>query len=205
MPEELKKFWMVMWDIPTTVAPRDYPDPAGRVRSFSVMLQYSVWIVPEGHLSRIDPIASDVREVGGSFEVLPYAEVAYDKVMKLARAALERECKRIQAYVEHSIEETRKRLVNAAVLQSVGETNKAIRYQQAALAKAIRDLNDAAECSVAFDLTGDLEEILAGARKAVEARSTAFVSERDAAKSASGAPCDPAINNDPNQGSLPGV
>jgi regulator of sigma D len=201
MPEELKKFWMVMWDIPTSVKPRDYPHPAGRVRTFSVMLQYSVWVCPEGHLSRIDPIAEDVRAVGGSIEVLPYSEVAYDKVMKLARAALERECQRIQSYIEHSIVETRKRLTDAAVLQSVNDTNKAIHYQQAALTKALRDLNDAAECSVAFDLTGELEEVLRGARKAVAARSSEFVIERDMAQAAVVAPCDPAI--DPNQGSLP--
>lgn len=182
-PKTPKTFSMVMYDIPSDCKGPAYPNPAGRIRRYGVMMQYSVYCVPDDRLPRIADLIEDIRAVpGGKVRVLPYDPKAYEEIMETAREALTAEAERIRDYIEAAALETAKRLTAASLIVSVGDTNKAIGFQQTALSKATKDLTDAQECAMAFDLTGDLDALFDGVRKLLVGRSGAFAVERAAAR-----------------------
>lgn len=184
-PKTPKTFSMVMYDIPSSVKGSDYPNPAGRIRRYGFMMQYSVYCVPDDRLPRLTNLIEDIRAVpGGKVRVFPYDPRAYEDIMADARAALTAEAERIRDYIEAAAAETAKRLTAATLIVSVGDTNKAIGFQQTALSKAAKDLTDAQECAMAFDLSGDLDALFDGVRKLLVGRSGTFAVERAAARAA---------------------
>ena len=165
---------MYMYYIPTSVKPEDYPAPSVALRKFAARIEYSCWVVPEGQMHRTVPVTEALLGVGAAVDTVRFDEAETDKILVLARRAIEREAQRIRKYIDASISTTSKKLEEARRLVSVNETNAAIRFQQTAINRARGELNDAESCAVAFDLLGDLQELTDGIRAAVEARASAF-------------------------------
>jgi hypothetical protein len=173
---------LFMYDIPTTVRPEDYPSPSTDLRCFAARIEYSCWVVPEGQMPRTEPIAAALRAVGAKVDTVRFDESDEVKIRSLARASIEREATRIRKYVEASISTTADKLTEAKTEMSANKTNAAIRYQQTAITRARTELNDAESCALAFDLDGDLAELVRATRAVIEARATAFLLEKKTAR-----------------------
>lgn len=171
------------YDVPKQHSTKLYPLLSATLQPFAVRLQQSVWVFPEPRLGQTAQVTERVREKGGLIDFFRYDLSEEEAIRAMARQRLEKEAARIQRYLEKSITETAKRLERAGAESSVDRTNAAIRYQQSALSKALRDITDAEECSVAFDLSGDINRLFQAVRLAVQARAEAFVQVRDAARS----------------------
>lgn len=175
---------LYMYDIPTTVSPKDYPNPSAMLRRFAARIEYSCWVVPEGLIQQTEPVSAALRRVGARVDMVRFDESEEQKILMLARRSIEREASRIRAYIEKSIETTGKKLADAKAAMSVDDTNAAIRFQQTAIQRARTELNDAESCAIAFDLLGDIGELVRSIRSVVEARANAFILEKKAARKA---------------------
>lgn len=178
------RFVCYSYDIPKNIPSDEYPEPSVTLRRFAAHLQQSVWIMPEAMLCRAQELTEDILRVGGNVDVFDFDERGHEKLLRKARACLQAEAERIRKYVEASVVKTHERLDNAQRMMSINATNDAIRFQQTALNRALRELADAEECAVAFDLSGDVEELIRATRSMIEARASAFVAEKDAARAA---------------------
>lgn len=176
------RFVCYSYDIPKSTPAGEYPEPSCTLRRFAAHLQQSVWILPEAMLGLTNDLTVDIERVGGNVDVFDFDERGHEKLMRKARACLEGEATRIRKYVESSIAKTGDRLVKARAVMSVNDTNDAIRFQQTALNRALKELGDAEECAVAFDLSGDMAELIRSVRSVIEARASAFVAEKDVAR-----------------------
>jgi len=201
---------MLCYDIPTTVEPKDYPEPSSKLRRFAVRIQFSTWILAESELPRADEAIDAIKAVGGVVDTVRYDESEWPRIKLLAKRSLEREVERIRIYVDKSMAKTREKLVEAETMVSVNDVNAAIRYQQTALNRALREIGDAEECSVAFDLTGDLSELTRAVRASIDARAMAFASEKGRARAVVRATAATTVTfgegqTNPDQTNLPGV
>jgi hypothetical protein len=173
------------YDIPKNIPPEEYPAPSLVLRRFAVRMQQSVWIVPDTMVSRTETLSDDIQALpGGKVRVFRFDLEELAAIKAEAQEALESEANRIRTYIEKAIAKTTERLTAAQRAMSVADTNAAIRYQQTSLANALREINDAEECAVAFDLTGSLAELMRSVRSVIEARAEAFVVVKDAARAA---------------------
>jgi hypothetical protein len=171
------------YDIPKG---KSYPNPSPRLRPFAVRMQFSCWLVPLAEMYRTNELSADVKRLGGKVDTIPFedSETSARKIREIAIREIQSEAERIRNYLEKGVVKTQKRLAEAQAQMSVGGVNKAISFQAGVLSVSLRDVKAAEECCVVFDLTGELSDLVRGVRALVEARSTAFVPVRDAARSA---------------------
>ena len=173
------------YDIPKNIRPEEYPEPSVVLRRFAVRMQQSVWIVPDTMISRTNTLTAEIQALpGGKVRVFRFDLDELAAIRLEAREALELESARIRTYVEKAIAKTQERLTEAQRAMSVDDTNAAIRYQQTALNKALHEITDAEECALAFDLSGELGELIRSVRSVIDARAAAFVAEKDVARAA---------------------
>lgn len=170
------------YDIPKHVKPSEYPKTGETLRRFAVRVQQSVWYMPISQFHRTTELSAEIKAVGGNVDHFRFDTRDSEAIYAKSRTCLASEVEGIHKYIEASIESTAKKLAEAKRLLSIDETNKAIRFQQTALNRALQELVDAEECSVAFDLSGDTKELIKSVRSAVMARSDAFVAEKTAAR-----------------------
>ncbi len=170
------------YNIPKNVTPSEYPNPTLALRAFGIRAQQSVWILPEVMLPLVEDLSIQIRRVNGSVDIFELDERAEEKIRAKARKYLEAEAERIRAYLEASIRTTSKRLRDAQARMSVNDVNSAIRYQQTAIHRAKKDLTDAERCAVAFDLSGEVDELIRSVRSLIDARAAEFSAEKASAR-----------------------
>jgi hypothetical protein len=205
------RFVCYQYDIPDDVLPKDYPEPSAVLRSFATRVQMSVWILPLSALSRTEDLTAEIRGLGGTVDAFQYDEMEADKIRIKARTCLTRDASHIRAYVEASVVTTREKLVEAETMVSINDVNAAIRFQQTALNRALREIGDIEACAAAFELTTDLAELNRSVRSVIDARATAFATEKTRARAVVKASAATTVtfgesgSVDPRQTNLPGV
>ena len=180
--ENVVQYVSYSYDIPKSTPSGQYPAPGLTLRRFAVRVQQSVWYMPETKVTQTERLTENIRNVHGIVDVFRFDTREYEAIRAKSLVCLATEVEGTRKYIEATIVSTAAKLAEAQRLMSIADTNNAIRYQQTALNRALQELVDAEECAVAFDLTGDVAELIKSVRTVVKARSDAFVAEKDAAR-----------------------
>lgn len=193
------------YDIPKATPASLYPTPGLTLRRFAARVQQSVWYMPETAITRTEQLTKAILDVHGIVDVFRFDTREYEAIRAKSLVCLAQTVENVRKYVEASIQTTAEKLAEAKTLMSIASTNSAIRYQQAALNRALQELVDAEECALVFDLTGDVKELIKSVRTVVKARSDTFVAEKDAARAcAQAAEADTRDNTNTAEATEPG-
>lgn len=185
-----EQFVSYSYDIPKSTPASDYPNPGATLHPIAVRVQQSVWYMKESMLPLADDLTQRIKDVGGIVDCFRFDACEYNAIRTKALRCLEQDANSIRAYVDAAIATTTKRIEKATKLMSVKGVNDAVRFQQSALSRARRELAEAEECAMVFDLSGDVAELFKGVRAAIEARASAFAAVKKEAKAILEAPPD---------------
>ena len=159
---------LVVYDIPQSVG---FPNPSGKLRSRGIRINLSCWIIPETRVPWA--LIEEMECAGVSVETVRFAESERDNLIRLAKNAIASEMGRVKAAFEKSVADAEKKIVDVSVVGLNGgtqspEEKRAYRIKKG-MQRAKRALVAAKEAAIAFDLLGDIEELIDGTTEAVKA------------------------------------
>ena len=168
------RYALLVYDIPEASG---LSNPSGLMRRFAVRINLSCWVLPLKNLPLL-PVREWV-EKGASVEVVEFDEGEREKVVALARRALQREVEEMRRTVEASVAKVRERYAGVKAL-GTGTTERSEALDRAGhyayligyRAKALADA--AEECALHFDLTGDVAPLVGALRKTIKAKAAIF-------------------------------
>lgn len=181
------RYALLVYDIPEASG---LSNPSGLMRRFAVRINLSCWVLPLKNLPLL-PVREWLSK-GASVEVVEFDEGEREKVVALARRALQREVEEMRKTVEESVAKVRAKYVavkglaagtteRGEALDKAGHYAYLIGYRAKALADA------AEECALHFDLTGEVAPLVEALRKTIRAKSALFFDLYRDAKGEAGA------------------
>lgn len=170
------KFALLVYDIPADSKLRN---PSMLLRRWGARINLSCWVLPTKNLALIP--MKDWIEKGATVEVVEFEEHEREKVVALARRAIQRDVEEMSSFVENAVREVRRRcsLVErhpsgSAEREEVLERAEKYAYTALWRAKGIADA--AEEAALHFALTADIEQIVEALRHSIKAKSASFFS-----------------------------
>jgi hypothetical protein len=178
--ESQGKFSLLVYDVP--IGTRVSPPVV--LRRFGVRINLSCWLIPEPCLALV-PI-DGWRQAGVDVEVARFDSADAANIQRLARKGLALECEKIKerlsAAKKKAVDEYRRVCTDNGI---DGEhLRKADGQTYWGLRRAKRALAAAQEAALAFDLLGDVKELLDGLRAAIVSANESMLVTRKAAVSA---------------------
>ncbi len=168
------RYALLIYDIPANLR---LGNLSMLLRRFGARINLSCWVLPLKNLALV-PIKMWV-EKGAKVEVVEFDEHESEKVIALARRAIQNDLEQTRGFVEGSVSKVRARFADTMTLgtntqERIEAQKKAEGYSYAVLyrAKAIADA--AEEAALHFDLTGDVAELVEALRRSIKAKSTLF-------------------------------
>jgi hypothetical protein len=171
---------LLFYDIPQSLK---VANPSAALRRCAVRVNLSCWVVPEERTPW--DLIEELKSQNVDVQLIRFDENEAEKLRGMAREAMQRELARIKNGLEKSIDFAQHQLANAefqvaeqnAAFDMEVEQTRYVRRVKTILNRAKKDLLAAQECSLAFELTAQLEELIDGTRHALRAAQNAFLEE----------------------------
>lgn len=161
MSKKTTKACLVVYDIPTGAK---VSSPGHKFRKIGVRINLSCWVVPT-HLVPFDYL-NELEARGSKTAVVNFDEDEAEKILSLAKEALIKEVNFIQSSFVDSCGRAQ-RMIAAAGMSAEERQDRQL---NSSLARAKRRLGFAQEAALAFDLLGDVQELINGTQKAIGAQ-----------------------------------
>lgn len=152
-----------------------FPNPSGILRRFAFRIDGSVWMMDEKKVP--ETLFRKMIAAGCTVNVIRYDVGERDKVLALARTALEQELKRIRKKLEESLTLATKRFEEAKRLQDGELTNETAEYVKACFRRTKRHLDAAIEASAAFDILREADELFEAMKHEVATKTEQFFAD----------------------------
>jgi hypothetical protein len=167
-------YYLIVYDIPARLT-KEIVNPSEQFKRHGVRINYSCWIVPEGRVALL-PI-NEMTSKGAKVEIVRFDSNEKDSLMRMAKIAMMEEAGRIRRALDHTVSVAKSRL--SAVKKSWNDLDfkKAGAYASVHMKRVQDAIKSADECALAFDLTGDMGEVLKGMREMYAAEQAAISDE----------------------------
>lgn len=169
--------YLIVYDIPATCRVKN---PSDQFRGHGVRINYSCWIVPEGRVAML-PL-DQMQQGGAKVQVVRFDSSETDTLLRMAKTALFDEAARLRNALEHTVSEAKKRFSKHVEVFNEDEYKRSGTYASIHMRRVAEAIKSAEQCALAFDLTGDMAEILDGLRKTYAAMQHEVHSEYVAVK-----------------------
>jgi hypothetical protein len=174
--DDNKKACMLYYKISRSLGVRN---PSRSLSRHAVRVDGSVWEFPLERQPAVERVMKRYADAAAVVGFRVYDDSEWPKVKARAMEALAAEAGRIRDTLTKSIARGEDYLVRAERLQSANDVKKGKKFLRSSLNRARRELRAASECALAFDLTGDVNELFAGIASEVAAKFTEFFSRAE--------------------------
>jgi hypothetical protein len=158
------------------------PNPSGHFRRFGFRLNLSCWVFKANNVPT-DAI-DNLRKQGANVELVEFAEKSNDKILALARAALQKHAKDLVKMVRERCEVAKsvvEKITNAVMDPTVKRevATKWYKKWRAVLSKGRRELIVAETCAFSFDISRDVDDAFNGLKNILGSELTLATDCRD--------------------------
>lgn len=178
------RFALLVYDIPSASKLRN---PSDLLRRFGARINLSCWVLPTKNLALL-PI-KEWEEKDATVEIVEFEEHEREKVLALARRSIARDVDEMQAYVDRTVAEVRRRFARVRGLATGSEERdeafaRAKQFAYVAVYRAKNTADAAEEASLHFALTGEVAPMVAALRKSTKGRAALFFALEQEARGA---------------------
>jgi hypothetical protein len=160
-------YYLIVYDIPAALA-KKIANPSEDFKKHGTRINYSCWIVPEGRVALL-PI-EDMLSKGAKVEIVRFDSSERDSLLRMAKASMMEEATRIREALGHTVKEALTRFAKLKKTYSDEDYRKAGNYASVHMRRVSEAIKAAEECALAFDLTGEMSEVLKGMRSMYAAK-----------------------------------